>query len=575
MKIPSRQPTPHGVRFLCLTTVLAATCCLAAPGDLDPGFNGTGRVSTPGGTFPFVYDLTLWDANKIAVVGQADSDFAIICYNPDGTLDTSFSGDGVDLRSVGSGFEGALAVTTQTFTDGKIVLAGTTTAGPDNLDFVLMRYNVDGTLDTSFDGDGVVTTSLSPSGNDSALAVAQQSSGKIIAAGSAFTGGTDRMIVARYTTAGALDNTFGFLGANVSGFSGRSEAQALAMGGSDSFILGGAVGDSPARDFALVRFTVDGALDTSFGTGGTGRVTTAIGAGDDLIHGLVIQPDDGKLVAVGQAQVGTSGYPYDFAVARYHSDGTLDTSFGTNGIVTTDFLGGDDFAYDVRVQEDEKIIVSGTANNGSGLVGGPKYFAVIRYNRDGTLDTSFGAGGKVLTEIAADGFQGARGLVTDPSGKILVSGYGPADFQVVRYKIAQGDARVALVPSVSRGDNLYNLTGAGQTQIVRVRAGGTKSAYVGVQNDGGKSDRFLIRGTRRARGFKVKYFGPSGNVTTSIIAGSLDTGTIGIGGIIYLIRVKLKADSTSSGTPRKLSFLATSQADPSAHDQAVISARIR
>src|SRR6266536_6144139 len=174
---------------------------------------------------------------------------------------------------------------------------------------------------------------------------------------------------AAVAAAGALDPTFGIGGEVTTDFGGSDSAQAVAIQ-SDGKIL--AAGLSGAGDFALARYNADGSLDPSFGSGG--KVTTDFG-GFDLALGVALQ-SDGKIVAAGQG-----GSSFDFALARYNADGSLDTSFGSGGKVTTDF-GVFDAATAVAIQRDGKIVATGST-----FSSGFQQFALARYNADGSLDT--------------------------------------------------------------------------------------------------------------------------------------------------------------------------------------------
>jgi uncharacterized delta-60 repeat protein len=134
--------------------------------------------------------------------------------------------------------------------------------------------------------------------------------------------------------------------------------------------------------------TQSGTLDASFGTGG--KVTTDFAGSGDGAGAIAVQPD-GKLVAAGGATINGQA---DFALARYNSNGTLDTSFSTGGRVTTDFGGRYEGASSVALQWDGKIVVAGGS-----VIGLYDNFALARYNSNGTLDTSFGTGGKVITDF--------------------------------------------------------------------------------------------------------------------------------------------------------------------------------
>lgn len=181
------------------------------------------------------------------------------------------------------------------------------------------------------------------------------------------------------------------------------------------------------NDFRLARFNVDGTVDASFGSGGT--VTTSfpgtVGTSDDEAKAAAVQAD-GKIVVVGVAVSGrqaNGAFNQDFALARYGTDGTLDPSFGSGGLVLTDFAGFTDIAHAVVIQPDGKIIVAGQASDGSSLIlgGTGSDFAVARYNADGSLDSGFGTGGKVRVHIAGN-VDTAFNVARQPDGKIVVGG---------------------------------------------------------------------------------------------------------------------------------------------------------
>ena len=175
-----------------------------------------------------------------------------------------------------------------------------------------------------------------------------------------------------------------------------------------------------------MRYNTNGSLDTNFGTGGI--VTTSIGSVNDYASALGIQ-SDGKIVVAGYSY--NSSSKFHFALVRYNTNGSLDTTFGTGGIVTTAVGSSYDYAHALGIQSDGKIVVAGSSSNGS------KYnFALVRYNANGTLDTGFGTGGVVTTSIGSN-WDSAYGLGIQSDGKILAAGYSGNgsnyDFALVRY----------------------------------------------------------------------------------------------------------------------------------------------
>ncbi|MFH1140349.1 MAG: delta-60 repeat domain-containing protein, partial [Chloroflexota bacterium] len=228
--------------------------------------------------------------------------------------------------------------------------------------------------------------------------------------------------LARCNADGSLDTSFGIGGKMTTDFGDSGDFVGLVAIQSDGKIV--AAGQSD-YDFALARFNADGSLDTTFGT--SGKVTTDFG-GDDAGESMAIQ-SDGAIVMVGWSNAGGNA---DFALARYNANGSLDTSFGTGGKVTTDF-GGNSHGLSVAIQGDGRIVVSGNA-----VVGSPSDFALARYNANGSLDTTFGAGGKVTTDFGgAGGADSGNSVAIQSDGRIVVAGFSNAggfnDFALARY----------------------------------------------------------------------------------------------------------------------------------------------
>src|SRR5439155_622700 len=177
--------------------------------------------------------------------------------------------------------------------------------------------------------------------------------------------------------------------------------------------------------FALVRYNASGSLDASFGTGG--KVTTPIGSVDDEAFALVLEPD-GKLVAAGYSDRGSNNA---VALVRYNANGSLDTSFGTGGKVTTAIGSVDDEVFALVRQPDGKLVAAGYTSGTNSTA-----FALVRYNADGSLDTSFGTGGKVTTAIGSIDDE-VNALVLQADGKLAAAGYSyngsDTDFAVARY----------------------------------------------------------------------------------------------------------------------------------------------
>jgi uncharacterized delta-60 repeat protein len=355
----------------------------------------------------------------------------------EGDLDPSFGTGGKVTTSFAVDHDDqANAVAVQP--GGKVVVAGVVNNGGSNTDFAVARYNADGSLDASFGTGGKAKTDLLGTGaSDTANSVALDSQGRIVAGGYARVGGDDDFAVARYLPSGALDTTFNAVGTrpgvpgtatyDVTPFAGDTDrANAVAIDAQGRIVLAGSSDTGGGADFALARLAPDGSLDTSFGGGGTGTVTTPFSANTDQANALALQPD-GKLVAAGSASNGDTS---DFALARYNADGGLDTSFNATGKVTTPIGSASDAAKALALQPDGKLVAAGFAFNGSNFD-----FALARYNPDGSLDANFDFDGKTTTPIGSSQEE-AHALTVQPDGKLVAAGFatnGAREFALVRY----------------------------------------------------------------------------------------------------------------------------------------------
>ena len=271
--------------------------------------------------------------------------------------------------------------------DGKIVAAGYSNASGGGA-FALARYTADGKLDSSFGRGGTVLTSIGDSG--SAYAVALQPDGMIVAAGYSKVYSDGDFTVVRYTADGKLDSSFGHGGKVLTTLGGMDVASAVALQRDGKIVAAGR--RNLGSFFGVVRYTADGKLDSSFGH--DGKVLTKVGDRGSSKASAVAVQKDGKIVAAGSTERA-------FALVRYTVGGELDSSFGHGGKVLTG-LGhrGSDEASAVVVQEDGKIVAAGTSDAYGGNFYGIGDFALVRYTTGGKLDASFGSGGKVLTDLS-------------------------------------------------------------------------------------------------------------------------------------------------------------------------------
>ena len=404
-------------------TLSALPAASTTPGDLDPTFGTGGMVA--GSLLIEIRALIQQPTAKLIAAGYSHngttSHFALVRYNVDGTVDSTFGVDGIAATVIGSRSSYANALLQQS--DGKVVAAGTAIDFPQTGSFGLARYNQDGTLDTAFGTGGTLTTPFGADGAE-AYALIQQLDGKLIAAGySDTTGANPKFALVRYNSDGSLDPTFGVGGKVTTAISLGSAAYALIQQPDGKLVAAGYAYDSIQLAFGLARYNTDGTLDETFGVGGT--VFTETDWYDGWAYSLLRQPD-GKLVAAG---TGNTGSAVEFALARYADDGSLDSSFGSDGTVTTSVAGDLDEAHGVVLQPDGKLVAAGWAVSDE-----RQQIALARYNADGTLDFSFGVGGKVTTSFEGSTSDVALALLRQADGKLVAGGIsGQGGFALARY----------------------------------------------------------------------------------------------------------------------------------------------
>jgi uncharacterized delta-60 repeat protein len=424
------------VLALIVASGLMCASASAAPGDLDGSFSVDGKVTTNFTSGSDVASAVAIQADgKIVAGGGANFDrFAIARYNPDGTPDTNFSGNGKRTTTFAGG-DTAAATAVAIQADGKIVAAGWsfTAPGVGAGVFTLVRYNADGSLDSSFSGDGRVRTDFLD-GDERVEGVVIQADGKIVAAGWAknSTGSSPRFALARYDADGTLDTSFGVGGRVLTGFGpdfDKARAASVAIQADGKLVVAGkvSVGGAPKSGrFALARYNVDGTLDGTFSRDGKAttnfRVTCSSDCSGDGALGVATQAD-GKIVAAGFANSDR------FALARYRSGGRLDGTFSGDGKLTTRFRGGA-LASGVAIQATGNIVAVGEANRRD------RRFALARYTPGGSLDETFSADGKATTNFTT-GDDAAADVAVQANGMIVAAGRASersGRFAIARYE---------------------------------------------------------------------------------------------------------------------------------------------
>ncbi|MFT3681559.1 MAG: GEVED domain-containing protein [Ferruginibacter sp.] len=379
---------------------------LNSDGTLDTGFDEDGRVETGG----FAGNMIIQPDNKILMSGYYYVDASntggfAARYNSDGTPDNNFDGDGTVLVAFGGTNESLGSMQLQS--NGNIILAGYTSSAPGVADFAVARFTSTGSPDNTFSGDGKLTINFGPSSSGYyGASVAVQSNGAVIILGYGVNGTNSSVAAARVTVAGAPDNTFSGDGFFTENIvQGSTNYTCTAAQPDGKVVTAGYTWNGASYDFIIARYNYNGTLDNTFS--GDGLQITSLSAADDKAYAIKILTT-GKILVAGAA--GTN-----VGLAQYNSDGTLDNTFDGDGIKVSDFGTTTDVARALAVQTDGKIIIAGSV--------------VARYNSDGTTDNTFSGDGRL------DGASNAYAVALQADGKIVFANNGTVygDLFVYRY----------------------------------------------------------------------------------------------------------------------------------------------
>jgi uncharacterized delta-60 repeat protein len=325
----------------------------------------------------------------------------------DGSLDSSFGTNGV--QSLTNGFQGSNAKSVVVQPDGNILVGGFEAPG-SNLDMTIIRLLPNGNTDNSFDSNGFVHVDhLGQDENCNAILL--QNDGKILALGSTGAFGYQDIFISRSNIDGSLDSTFNSTGKLLWDPFGKTERLfSAALQPDEKILFAGTVLDtlSFTTDIFIGRLNSNGSIDSSFGNNGT--VLIDLGT-SDLLYRIYLQPN-GKILLAGSATLNDK----DLLVIRLLSNGTMDSTFSTNGEFITDINIEDEYWNGIAVDPDGKIILAGLTGDGT-----TSDLLVARLDSNGILDTTFAANGYFQNSF---GFTYAQGysLLLQPDGKILVGG---------------------------------------------------------------------------------------------------------------------------------------------------------
>ncbi|WP_431136051.1 T9SS type A sorting domain-containing protein [Psychroserpens mesophilus] len=405
----------------------------AQNGILDPTFGTNGIVNTTNNEDPEQFNTILEvNNNKFLAAGTADYNATIIRFNQDGSIDTSFGVDGILELDFGGTREDIEDMVKQP--DGKILITAETKNSNDDYDFIVARLNEDGSYDTSFGTNGISVITFGSSTDERPNKIIVTPDDKIIIVGNAEGGIIWKTAIARLNSDGSLDTTFSDDGLLTLSITNRSDYLIGVDVTFDGKIIaaGGAVFNSGSNQgrYAIVRYLNNGDLDPTFGTNGV--VTLNIFDGSCIARSIISLPD-GKSLVAGHAS--GSNVQMSFAVIRLDIDGNIDTTFGDNGVVSTPFSTNQSQIYKMKLDDNNNIYVVGDASNNTNNEA--TNFAAAKYSFNGDLDTTFGTNGTVSTDFFGTHDSARDFIITQ--NKITLAGYTMETYPDENFALARYD----------------------------------------------------------------------------------------------------------------------------------------
>lgn len=471
--------------YLLILFLVSLTLANAQTGTLDPTFGSDGVVTTAVHPNYNMAETTVVQGDgKILVAGSAGTpstyQMAVARYNEDGDLDTSFGDQGKLRFPVGAVKSFVMDMAKQP--DGKILLGGRTW---DNVtgDFAVVRLNEDGSFDDTFGANGIFR--LATAEIEASEAIALLEDGTILMVGYR----DDNLAVAKITADGIMDTTFGVNGWVILPFDDlASYGDDLAIQDDGKIVIAGFVLNGENRfQVAAARLNADGSVYTTFGT--DGKVLFNVGDWNDFGEGIAIQ-SDGKILIGDHKWIANLDQRHDLFVARLNTDGSLDTSYGTSGVVTARLVDGANYASELVLQADGKPILMGYT-----IFQGLIDMAMVRFDTDGNLDSTFNGNGMVSFDN--DGREDyGYSMALQADNKIILVGYsyggGGSEFEVVRFlndgTVGTEDfltTEFRLYPNPAQEQLIIEMTDASSTYQVEIFDMSGKKVYNSeIQNKG-------------------------------------------------------------------------------------------
>lgn len=439
---------------LMATTILLISSInsIAQDGSLDQTFGVGGKVTTRVASYQAeAQSLVVQKDGKIVVVGyreNLDNDIVIVRYNENGSLDTTFDHDGIVTTTVFR-YQYCKAYSIVLQTDGKLLVSGFSSFG-NNLIIVLLRYNINGSLDTSFNHSGIVTLAIG-SYSTHIYSMALQRDGKIVVTGDTHTSINDMdVLVVRFNIDGTLDKSFdtdGIVITDIGNFIDICHSIVIQEDGK-ILVAANKFADLNVSLIVMLRYNSNGSLDTTFDHDGMLNTNIGFGGIPWTPSNITMVQNDQKIILLGKREIGNDAYNL---LVRYHANGSIDSTFGVDGYVVSAVreTGYRENFYALNLQRDGKILAVGRR-----IVDTIGFFLIIRYNKNGSIDESFGEEGKAITNFG-NAYELVRAAAIQNDDKIILVGSifeGNDHFALARF-----NNTITGTINVGDKDNMFNI----------------------------------------------------------------------------------------------------------------------